>query len=67
MCKAHCTQSDKTSQVVLELGGNAPCIVDEGSDLAFAAKRVAFGAYYYAGQTCISVQVRCHDGGESLY
>ena len=42
--------------VVLELGGNAGVIVDEGADLAFAAQRVRVGAFAYAGQVCISVQ-----------
>jgi len=43
-------------RVVLELGGNAGVIVDEDSDLAFAAQRVRVGSFAYAGQVCISVQ-----------
>src|SRR5215211_1654954 len=43
-------------RVVLELGGNAGVVVDDDSDLAFAASRVKFGAFAYAGQVCISVQ-----------
>ncbi|WP_273205847.1 aldehyde dehydrogenase family protein [Marinobacter subterrani] len=42
--------------VVLELGGNAACIVDEGSDIDDAVSRIVFGAYYQSGQSCISVQ-----------
>lgn len=42
--------------VILELGGNAGCIVDEGSDLDFVVSRLVFGAYYQSGQSCISVQ-----------
>ncbi|NMT64611.1 aldehyde dehydrogenase family protein [Marinobacter orientalis] len=42
--------------VVLELGGNAACIVDEGSDIEDAVARIVFGAYYQSGQSCISVQ-----------
>ena len=42
--------------VVLELGGNAGVVVDEDADLAYAVNRVAFGAFAYAGQVCISVQ-----------
>ena len=42
--------------VVLELGGNAACIVDEGTDLDDAVARIVFGAYYQSGQSCISVQ-----------
>ncbi len=43
-------------KVVLELGGNAGVIVDEDSDLSFAAQRIRVGAFAYAGQVCISVQ-----------
>lgn len=43
-------------KVALELGGNAAVIIDEGTDLATAAKSVAMGANLYAGQTCISTQ-----------
>jgi acyl-CoA reductase-like NAD-dependent aldehyde dehydrogenase len=43
-------------KVILELGGNAGVIVDEGADLAFAVKRVVAGGYTLAGQSCISVQ-----------
>ncbi len=43
-------------KVVLELGGNAAVIVDEGADVAAAAERVATGGFSYAGQSCISVQ-----------
>ena len=42
--------------VVLELGGNAACIIDEGTDLNDAIPRIVFGAYYQSGQSCISVQ-----------
>lgn len=43
-------------RVCLELGGNAGCIVDTGTDLDFAADRITFGAFYQSGQSCISVQ-----------
>jgi glyceraldehyde-3-phosphate dehydrogenase (NADP+) len=43
-------------KVILELGGNAGVIVDEGADLEFAAKRVGVGGFAFAGQSCISVQ-----------
>lgn len=43
-------------KVVLELGGNAGAIVDEGADLDLAAERLAMGAYFQSGQSCISVQ-----------
>ncbi len=43
-------------KVVLELGGNAGCIVDEDADLEDAVQRIVFGAFYQSGQSCISVQ-----------
>lgn len=43
-------------KVVLELGGNAACIIDEGTPVAEAVPRVIFGAFYQSGQSCISVQ-----------
>lgn len=42
--------------VILELGGNAGCIVDHDTDLDDAIERIVFGAYYQSGQSCISVQ-----------
>jgi acyl-CoA reductase-like NAD-dependent aldehyde dehydrogenase len=51
--------------VVLELGGNAACIVDEDADLDDVVDRIITGAFYQSGQSCISVQrVIVH---ESLY
>ena len=43
-------------RVTLELGGNAPVIVNDDADLEFAAERVAWGGYVQSGQSCISVQ-----------
>jgi acyl-CoA reductase-like NAD-dependent aldehyde dehydrogenase len=43
-------------RVLLELGGNAACIVDASADLDWAVKRALVGAFAYAGQVCISVQ-----------
>lgn len=43
-------------KVVLELGGNAACIIDEGADLTDAVDRIVTGAFYQSGQSCISVQ-----------
>jgi acyl-CoA reductase-like NAD-dependent aldehyde dehydrogenase len=42
--------------VILELGGNAAVIIDEGIDLDDAVERTVFGAFYQSGQSCISVQ-----------
>ncbi len=43
-------------KVTLELGGNAACIVDEGTNLKDAMQRIVFGAFYQSGQSCVSVQ-----------
>jgi aldehyde dehydrogenase (NAD+) len=40
--------------VTLELGGKSPVIVDESADLHVAARRIAWGKYLNAGQTCIA-------------
>lgn len=40
--------------VVLELGGQNPCIVDETADLAVAARRIAWGRFLNAGQICVA-------------
>lgn len=42
--------------VVLELGGNAACIVDADADLDYASDRIIHGAFYQSGQSCIGVQ-----------
>ena len=47
---------DPRKHATLELGGNAGVIVHSDADLDNAAARVAFGGYYQAGQSCISVQ-----------
>lgn len=40
--------------VTLELGGKSPCIVDDVKSLKLAAKRIAFGKFLNAGQTCVA-------------
>lgn len=42
--------------VVMELGGNAACLIDEDADIEDAVDRLVFGAFYQSGQSCISVQ-----------
>lgn len=43
-------------KVVLELGGNAACLVDRDADLDSALPRIIMGAFCQSGQSCISVQ-----------
>ena len=45
-------------KVVLELGGNAACVVesDQRTRLDAVIERVIFGAFYQSGQSCIGVQ-----------
>lgn len=40
--------------VTLELGGKSPCIVDDTADLELAAKRIVWGKFLNAGQTCVA-------------
>ncbi len=42
--------------IALELGGNAPVIVDESADLEKSLSRTVTGGFAYSGQVCISVQ-----------
>lgn len=40
--------------VTLELGGKSPCIVHKDANIPLAAKRIAWGKFINAGQTCIA-------------
>ncbi len=46
--------ADKLIPYTLELGGKSPCIVDESVNLRVACKRIAWGKFFNAGQTCIA-------------
>ena len=49
-------------KVILELGGNAACVIDKDTDLEDAVKRIVFGAFYQSGQSCVGVQrIIVHD------
>lgn len=43
-----------TTPVTLELGGKSPCIVDAHCDLRKTAKRIVWGKFFNAGQTCVA-------------
>lgn len=38
----------------LELGGKSPCIIDETANINLSAKRIVWGKFLNAGQTCIA-------------
>ena len=46
--------ADHLSSVTLELGGKSPCIVFPDANLNTAVKRIAWGKFLNAGQTCIA-------------
>lgn len=46
--------SDHLTPVTLELGGKSPAIVDKNTNIRFAAKRIVWGKFTNAGQTCVA-------------
>ncbi len=40
--------------VVLELGGKSPCIIDDTADIKLAARRISWGKFFNAGQSCVA-------------
>lgn len=50
----HQAAAKNLTPVVLELGGKSPCIVTPSTNIPLAAKRIAFGKFVNAGQTCIA-------------
>ncbi|MEJ6791171.1 MAG: aldehyde dehydrogenase [Lacinutrix sp.] len=40
--------------ITLELGGKNPCIIDETANIELTAKRIVWGKFLNAGQTCIA-------------
>ncbi len=47
-------QAKYLTPMTLELGGKSPCIVDEDSNVDVAAKRIVWGKFLNAGQTCVA-------------
>ncbi|GAA2699645.1 aldehyde dehydrogenase family protein [Actinoplanes palleronii] len=43
-------------RVLLELGSNAPVLIEPGADLARAVAAIRRGGFAYAGQVCVSTQ-----------
>ena len=46
--------AEHLTPVILELGGKSPCIVDKDANIRIAARRIAWGKWLNAGQTCIA-------------
>ena len=46
--------SEFLTPVTLELGGKNPCIIDENCNVKLTAKRIVWGKFLNAGQTCIA-------------
>lgn len=46
--------AEHLTPVTLELGGKSPAIVDASSNLRVAARRIAWGKWLNAGQTCVA-------------
>ena len=47
-------QGKYLTPMVLELGGKSPVIVDEDADIERSAKRIVWGKFLNAGQTCVA-------------
>ncbi len=46
--------AEHLTPVTLELGGKSPVLVDANADLEVAARRIAWGKWLNAGQTCVA-------------
>jgi aldehyde dehydrogenase (NAD+) len=46
--------AEHLTPVTLELGGKTPCFIDKDIDIAVTARRVVWGKFYNAGQTCVA-------------
>jgi aldehyde dehydrogenase (NAD+) len=46
--------AEHLTPVTLELGGKSPVIVSRNANISMAARRIAWGKFFNAGQTCIA-------------
>ncbi|WP_251859964.1 aldehyde dehydrogenase [Clostridium sp. Marseille-Q2269] len=46
--------AEHITPITLELGGKSPCIVDRDANIELAARRIAWGKFLNAGQTCVA-------------
>uniref|UniRef100_A0A8D8K480 Aldehyde dehydrogenase family 3 member B1 n=3 Tax=Culex pipiens TaxID=7175 RepID=A0A8D8K480_CULPI len=50
----HQACNENLTPCTLELGGKSPCYIDSTADIAIATKRILWGKFINAGQTCIA-------------
>ncbi len=48
------TAAKHLTPVTLELGGKNPCIIEESAKISLSARRIVWGKFVNAGQTCIA-------------
>lgn len=46
--------AEHLTPVTLELGGKSPCLIDKNTNLKMIARRIAWGKWMNAGQTCVA-------------
>ncbi|MBY0515598.1 MAG: aldehyde dehydrogenase [Bacteriovoracaceae bacterium] len=46
--------AEHLTPVTLELGGKSPCLIDDSANISQTAKRIAWGKWMNAGQTCVA-------------
>ncbi len=47
-------QAKFLTPMILELGGKSPCVVDSDANVDLSAKRIVWGKFLNAGQTCVA-------------
>ncbi len=52
--KVYQAAAEHLTPVTLELGGKNPCVVQESANVEVTARRIAWGKFINAGQTCIA-------------
>jgi aldehyde dehydrogenase (NAD+) len=60
--------AEHLTPVTLELGGKSPCIVDRQVAINTAARRIAWGKFFNAGQTCVAPDyILAHEAIEETF
>lgn len=50
----HAAANRDLTPITLELGGKSPCILDHSADINIATRRILWGKWINAGQTCVA-------------